>query len=302
MSGTTEPRGRFAGPKSFAERLVDELEAIEADFTGIVQGSTIRRSQLNDSPGGVVFVGFPDFYWQAHEFVAERTAVLRVLNDWLALFELLHRGALPETRERIEKAEHQLRIWLERDGSDHSVPRTTAEALNIAAQTFNEFRALVALATTGERETLVVPDTNVLLRNPGVETYADVVGTDRYTAVLVPAVMAELDDLKDRGRTPDLRESATRAVRRIKGLRDRGALHVGVRVAGQVNLRAEARDLVPTDILNWLRPEVADDRILAASLDLQARAPASVVVLLTADLNLQNKAAVARMPFAEPNG
>ena len=67
-----------------------------------------------------------------------------------------------------------------------------------------------------------------------------------------------------------------------------------------MTLRAEHREVRCADILNWLDPDVPDDRILASALDLQARRPAATVVLMTRDLNLQTKAAAVAMPFAEP--
>ena len=65
----------------------------------------------------------------------------------------------------------------------------------------------------------------------------------------------------------------------------------GVPVARRVRLRAENREPVLHDVLTWLDPTVPDDRLLGAALDVQARQPSAVVVLVTGDLNLQTKAA-----------
>ena len=56
--------------------------------------------------------------------------------------------------------------------------------------------------------------------------------------------------------------------------------------------------ILPTRAI--IRTTVPDDRIVAAALRLQSDHPAGVVVLVTADLNLQNKAAAAGLPYAEP--
>ena len=146
----------------------------------------------------------------------------------------------------------------------------------------------------------LVPDTNVLLRNPAPEDLGAAVDATSYMAHLLPTVLAELDELKDRGRTQDVRDKAEKAVRRLKGFRDRGHLAAGVKVAGNVYLRAEHREVDPPSVLSWLDPRVPDDRIIAGALHLQSNYHAGTVVLITADINLQNKADVVGPPFAKP--
>jgi predicted ribonuclease YlaK len=114
-------------------------------------------------------------------------------------------------------------------------------------------------------------------------------------------VLGELDELKDRGRTPDVREKAAKAVRRLKGYRDRGSLAEEVTVAGKIRLRLEHREVDARSVLQWLDPDVPDDRIIAAALRLQSNHPAGLVILLvTTDINLQNKADAVGLPYAEP--
>jgi predicted ribonuclease YlaK len=49
----------------------------------------------------------------------------------------------------------------------------------------------------------------------------------------------------------------------------------------------------------WLDPNHEDDRIIASALDLQVRHPADSVILVTSDINLQNKAQAAMLTFAD---
>jgi len=117
---------------------------------------------------------------------------------------------------------------------------------------------------------------------------------------IVTTVLAELDALKDRGRTPDVREKAEKVIRRLKGFRDRGNLAGGVTVAGKVRLRLEHREVDTRSVLQWLDPGVPGDRIMAAALRLQSEHPAGVVILVTTDINLQNKADAVGLPYVEP--
>ena len=45
--------------------------------------------------------------------------------------------------------------------------------------------------------------------------------------------------------------------------------------------------------LSWLDPNVMDDRIIASALQIQVEHPAANILLVTGDINLQNKADVA---------
>lgn len=286
-------------PPSFAARLMSALDDLERRYAGLVERSRIRNIDLSDG-GHVVFIGFAEWDWDPDEaLVAERTRLLADIEEWFSLFRLLHRSSLPETEARIEKAMELLRRWLMRKGGDHSIPSTLERAREMVASAFDELRSLVNLGTHGADGLLVVPDTNALMRCPDVADYKAVVGTNDFVAVLMPTVLAEIDDLKDRSRTPEVRDRAAGVVRRIKGLRDRGDLRTGVRVAGKTTLRAEHRDVQPHDVLGWLDRDVPDDRIVASALELQARHASGTVVLVTTDINLQNKAAAVGLPFVD---
>lgn len=293
----------MADRRSFAERLVDELEELRDAFLDLITRSSIVNTDPNQgSSGYAVFVGFPAWGWGPDEaLVGERTRLLERLEEWISLFILLHRTALPETRTRSDAQLRLLRGWLTREGGDRSVPSTLENAKAAATAAFRELAHLVELGTHGPADTLVVPDTNALIRQPDVALHARSVGSATCTIVMLTTVVAELDDLKDRGRTDDVRVKAAAALRRLKGFRDRGDLRIGVTVEGQVKLRMEHREVQVREVLGWLDPTVPDDRILGGSLDLQARNPSATVVLVTSDMNLQNKAAAVGMPFADPS-
>lgn len=111
---------------------------------------------------------------------------------------------------------------------------------------------------------------------PSVASYVDLASYARtapsptFTIHLVPTVLGELDDLKDRGRSQELRDQAQGVVRRLKGLRDKGNLATGVKVTKTITVQTEAREADVRGVLDWLDPAVPDDRLLAAALRLRA--------------------------------
>jgi rRNA-processing protein FCF1 len=234
--------------------------------------------------------------------VAAQMELLGRYSAWFNRFLLLFPHPTPDVQSKIKEVDDFIRRWVARDGTfDHSIPQTIQEAKAVAERRLAAFEELIGLAARqGDTALRVVPDTNALLRNPAVEDYAPVIGAASYMVHIVTAVLAELDDLKDRGRTPDVRDKAEKVIRRLKGLRDRGSLAEGVTVAGKVRLRLEHREVDTRSVLPWLDPSVPDDRITAAALRLQSDHPAGVVVLVTTDINLQNKADAVGLPYVEP--
>jgi predicted ribonuclease YlaK len=126
------------------------------------------------------------------------------------------------------------------------------------------------------------------------------VNAEAATIHLVPTVLAEIDNLKDQGRIPEVREKAAKLATRIKGLRDRGKLTQGVPVAGRITAIADPRDPSFEHLPAWLDSSTPDDRILASALVLQAAHPSAVVVLVAVDINIQNKAEACGLPYSEP--
>ena len=90
-----------------------------------------------------------------------------------------------------------------------------------------------------------------------------------------------------------------KVVRRIKGWRNQGSLHEGVTLHQTIRIRAIAEEPDVRGTLRWLDPSNRDDRIIASTLGVQMLAPSAQVILVTGDINLQNKAEAAKLPYAE---
>lgn len=290
-------------PASYLDRLRAELGEIRADMEELLDHSTIRNVNPNRGDSDVFFVGASDWGWgpSDSEVTALQMRLFGKYRRWYERFELLFPDATPDVTERINDVDAFLRRWTQRDGSwDHSVPSTIDAAKAAAARQFTTLDDLLDLAArAGDAVPRLVPDTNALLRNPDLGSYARAVWSPAFIIHLLPTVLSELDDLKDRGRSPELRAQAQGVVRRLKGLRDKGNLAAGVALTKSITVRADAREVDVRAVLDWLDPAVPDDRIVASALRLQSDHPTGTVVLVTSDLNLQNKADAVGLPYIE---
>jgi predicted ribonuclease YlaK len=123
----------------------------------------------------------------------------------------------------------------------------------------------------------------------------------KFTIVLTPTVLAELDELKANHRNEDVRTKAESLITRIKGYRNRGDLLTGAVLQKNVSqIRSVALEPNMSDSLPWLDAENKDDRFIASVIEVMRQHPHSPVVLITRDINMQNKASFASLPFDEP--
>jgi len=76
----------------------------------------------------------------------------------------------------------------------------------------------------------------------------------------------------------------------------------GVTVNKTVTVKMVAAEPNFDNTLKWLHCDNIDDQIIASVLEIQKGNPSSIVIITTSDINLQNKAEMANLPYAEtPN-
>jgi hypothetical protein len=282
------------------------ITRLEARLGSVVDGLVALTGELPirrfDSDG--VFIGFPSYYW-GDVSAQQRAAQVAVKREYEPFSDLLRilLGCAPEDLVRqLEAADESFRTWVEL-GSNWSLtpePAANEEALRGAASEL--LKILEVLEATGASSCTVVPDTSSLLSTSDPVAYRSVVQSESFTFALLPTVLGELDHLKIEHRNPDVRDKAKAAISRIKGWRLQGSLGSGVTVDKSIIVRAWHAEPDMKSTLPWLDATVPDDRIIASVLGIQAAQPADRLVLVTADINLMNKADAALVEAVEPPG
>jgi rRNA maturation endonuclease Nob1 len=287
---------------SYIEHLQKELDGIRRDFDELLDRSSIRFVNPNSATSDMFFVGASDWGWAASDsdLAALQMKLLRRYEGWFQRVRLLFAYPTPALTEKLSDVDEFARRWISRpDEYDHDIPETIDRAKIVAAAKLKLFDELLEIAIkAGTSEVRLVPDTNALLRNRDLASYQRVLKSG-FRVHLVPTVLQELDDLKDRGKSQDLRDKAQAVVRLLKGIRDKGDATKGVTVTKTITAQFDAREVDVQGVLEWLDPTVSDDRILATALRLQSEHPGGTVVLVTSDLNLQNKADAIGLPYIE---
>lgn len=284
--------------RTVAENLEEAAVSICASFEALFPTNVVLRD-LNRFDSGVFLVGashvFPELDSERRRI---RSQIGADLGHFLAVVcALLHsqpkaiQQSLSEAKKTLNSVADQSRVSF----------RSTDEARAGVRQSMDDVLALIAdLHDDSEGLILLIPDTNALVTSPSLDSwrYEDV---DAFQIVLVPSVLAELDELKINHRNPDVRDKANALIRQVKELRRRGRLTDGVTVVrDRITLRALAVEPNLDASLPWLDPTNDDDRILASCVEVMRAHPRAAVVLVTGDINLQNKAEFALVPFLEP--
>ncbi len=283
---------------SIAERLQSDLEALTNRIADLIRELPVERR--NTSGRSVVFLG-PDCYLRiaTYKQLNAQLAIKRDYEEWVGIFKSVFAKPTDLLNRRIKKADSRVRQWIELK-PNWSISRDRAaneEKLRADVKLFHEMLAI--LDADGPTATILIPDTNAIIGEPSPIHYKSIASDDTFVFLLLPTVLAELDALKNNHRNSDFRKEVNKVITRVKGWRNQGGLRKGVTVDRTITVKAVAGEPKMDNTLSWLDENNRDDRIIASVLEVQSTYPNARVVLVTGDINLSNKADVARIETAE---
>jgi rRNA-processing protein FCF1 len=215
----------------------------------------------------------------------------------------LHSELVLEVLNTLKTFQEQKKLILnviQQQWDEHTYFGNCSKAFDTARKALNtQVSLLKRLYSISENKYVVIPDTNALLFNPELQEWSFEL-VRQFTIVLLPTVLSELDKLKMDHRSESVRQKAEKLIRQIKEYRRRGRLTKGVTlVRNRSEIIAIAVEPKFSESLSWLDAHNHDDRLLASCLEIMRQMPDAQVVLSTRDINLQNKAEFARIPFIE---
>jgi len=284
--------------KSYFQQLSEELDEIKTVFRSFLEGVTIKRF-MND-PYSNVFILIHEFFYNTditNDQKKKQIELLQKYTQWEEHFDLLTRNLPKEITKEIDTCKKTIKELIELK-SGWGTKATIEENIVINEQSINKLQSILSLVTK-EENIVLVPDTNALIIDSDFGDYKKIEkGT--FTILLNPTVLSELDKLKINHRDEGFRTKIDSIIRKIKGLRSQGSLLNGVIVNQTITIRMSAKEPDFAHTLSWLYQNNNDDRIIAFTLECLRNNPAQKIILVTADINLQNKAEMAKLPYSEP--
>ncbi len=285
-----------------AAELLTEMAASLKELARVLLLQHTRLEEDKDDPHSpIIVIRSGSHWWQplGTEGSRLRSKLREEYQRFHALMACLLHKQPSAVQQSVTDTSRQIKEVVDQEGS------TWVKSTSEAYQRFEEaietqLHLLTALYDGSEGEHVFVPDTNALLYNPHLEDWR-FQGSRRFTLLLMPTVLSELDQLKVTGRNESVREKAQGLIRRLMEYRRRGDLNEGVVLRRDSHrLRTLAVEPDFRHSLPWLDPDNQDDRILAGFVEVMRQHPRCPAALVTGDINLANKADYARVPCVEP--
>jgi hypothetical protein len=282
---------------TMASKIKGQLQCIADDFSPLLREIPIETLQR---ASGILFVA-PDYYYGdlSPEQKNRQIGIIKRYDRMFELVQLLFSGCPPDIQKEIQEADSALKKWLQFD-TNWSVSLDRDANDGGFRNSLNDINALVKVFDSAPNaETILVPDTNILLEHIQPTDYARLSRAERFTILLLPTVLAELDTLKVNHRNESVRDKANAVIRTIKGWRSQGSLLTGITANKTITVRSVATEPKAAFFPSWLDKENYDDRIVASILQLSSECPNAEVFLVTGDINLQNKAEFASIDYMD---
>jgi hypothetical protein len=284
------PRGVAWNMRAWAAEIESLLPALAAG----------QLRDINEDGSGMVFITGAPYYWsdlpaETHGHQARAIEEYRRFSDTLRV--LLRE--VPE--DRLSKFNDDTTLvfrFISREATSCSTP---ARAFEVARQALSGQVGLIDGLYSPCTDTLLVPDTNALYWNTTLEDWRLPWAPSSFVVVLTPTVLKEIDVHKTDERRSSRREKAERFARQIGEYRRRGSLLRGVTLAAGISVvKAVAVEPKMSESLPWLDASSPDDRLLASIVELMRLNPHASVMVVTRDVNFQNKLEFARVSFVSP--
>jgi hypothetical protein len=272
-----------------AERLKTHFSNVASDLRTLLQEINVKF--VDHRIPGVAVVA-PNYYWNQRSPQQEniRIGLKREYERFFEMLNLMLRQAPNDIIYQFNLYDKRFRDFIELSSS-WSLSDNMEDNLNLFNATCEDIIGILDIFHQKDNvDTLLIPDTNSLLINCDPVAYRTLVNTDRFTFLLLPTVIGELDKLKYNHRNPDVKDKAEKVIKRIKGWRAQGTLTSGIKVDKTIVVKSLYKEPDMGNTLSWLDSNVQDDRIIANVLSVQAENTSSIVYLVTRDINLQNKA------------
>ena len=287
--------------------ITDNLIKMSEDIQNLLNDLLMNYSSIyfwnKNRPGdSIVIMSTSGDY--AYEKLTEqgRQVQAELLEKYHRFYELVNVLLKNQPKDTLAELSESKKILLDIiEQQNNTWYKNTKEAFDEAVQALKiQCNLLSRLYDPSEGEVIFVPDTNALINNPNLESWT-FLEYPQFSVFLLPTVLSELDLLKINHRNDEVRNKSESLIRRIKEYRRRGKLTDGVTVIkGRIKIQSIAIEPDMKASLPWLVPDNRDDRILAGVIEVMRARPRSIVKAVSCDINFQNKAEFANIPFEEP--
>lgn len=273
---------------------IKKIQNLKKEFLShkdkLFQNTEIYRRFPHDD---VIYIGNPNIWGSTDQKLQMET--VKLYNSYYEKLNLLLCHANENLKKDLLSINKSIVDLIEQKPDE--APHSGNRAIEIINESFQEFDKYLDLLSSKSNKTILIPDTNSLLIQPEPIVYSKLIEKKDFVFLITPTVLSELDNLKMFHRDENFRKKAKSVITRIKGYRNQGDVLTGVTINKTITLQMNAKEPNFKNTLDWLDEKIMDDRIIASALEIQIQNPSDTVSIVTADINLQNKAVLASLNF-----
>jgi len=286
---------------TYLDRLNIKLVELKSLKDKFISSTDFFYHNPNHNNSGFYIIGAEVNHWgtkhNGHE--ASQMELKLKFNEFIEYFSLVEHLLAEKKVNEIKKTTIRIRSWIEKKGG------APGSDIKTSIKRFDDelvkYESVINLLNTIERNSdiILVPDTNALICHPELNDYA--LKFPCKINILIPStVISELDRLKIFHNNKEVREKVKSIITRLKGYKRQGdIINDGVILSKSILLKLLPIEPKFNDSLPWLDPTNMDDRIIVTILDIELHNLTSEVILITGDLNLQNKATLAGIKYMD---
>ena len=278
--------------KSFLNILEEEIDKISKEFWKLLKEVPIQEWEKKEIKGigRVHVVGRAQYRYLERSIEQNRLHInlQKKYKTFINRVDFLMEQIPTEINKKYQAAKEEFEVWFYFK-NNHFLTLDVETNKKRFYESVKKLKENLKLFENKE-EIIIVPDTNALLTQLNPILYKEIVKKGKFTFLLLPIVISELDKLKATHQKKEVRSKAEKAIKRIKGWRQQGKITQGVRVDKTITIKSEVIEPNYQNMPKWLNKENNDDKILMSLLEIQTRYPWATIVLISRDINLLNKA------------
>lgn len=286
--------------RSYVVNMKQRLHLIEDSLTAFIKKQTLVKTRVETISGMRTIA--PRYSFSHDLDIQQRQQQNILLNrfqEWEEHFRLMIRVMPSQFKKEINNILHYIvsRIELKHDWLIEATIEANAKQISKNISFLYEVFLILEESKTGY---LLVPDSDYLINSGSISQFGPLFGLTEYRLVLLPSVLDEIRLLARSGSLGELQVRAQKLLDEVKRLKRKGSLIKGIELSQAVTLQVPPVEADFDNTLKWLDRNLLDDRIIAALLAFEHSHPDRIVVLLSDNINLQNKAELAGIPYFEP--
>lgn len=270
---------------SYIEKINNELNLLLQQFDSFLDVVEIVHPPIRPENNHITMI--IQGKWECKD----KTKQTELNKNYKTLFEkitLLLNSALETQKKEINIAHRKIVDVIELQGTVCWLLKKDAIRAEFDKKISTYSNFIKILSDEKKHELLVVPDTNALIIERNPEKYEEFCGSKKFTFLLLPTVLSELDKLKN-DKNNEFAAKVKSVINIIQGYRNQGKITEGIIIHKTIIVRAVAIEPNFDYLPRCLDKTNSDDRIIASILNIQIINPNSKVLFVSNDTNALNK-------------